>query len=148
MPFLVDGDNVLGNWPGRKRSDAERKSLAFELARFGRRIGRRIVVVFDGMAPPGMSLGSGVHFSGAGRSADDVILALLRQERDRRGWHVVTSDRSLGDQCRYLEARVERSDLFRHRISRESDGAEKPEQEDDIAYWLERFEDTGPAEPG
>ena len=41
---------------------------------------------------------------------------MLREQSDRRGWIVVTSDRSLGDQCRHLEARVERSDRFRPRL--------------------------------
>ena len=138
MPFLIDGDNLLGTWPGRKRSDAERRRLAMELGRFGARQRRKVITVFDGSPPPGSSFGAGVHFAGPGRSADELILELLGQQRDRRGWIVVTSDRSLGDQCRYREARVERSDRFRKRLTRES-GEEKPEREDDVDYWLRQF---------
>lgn len=138
MPYLIDGDNLLGTWPGRKRSDAERRSLAMELARFGVKQRRQVVTVFDGSPAPGHAYGSGVHFSGPGRTADDMILELLRRERDRRGWIVVTSDRSLGDQCRYLQARVERSDRFRGRLGQGSDG-EKPDSESEIDYWLEQF---------
>jgi hypothetical protein len=138
MPYLVDGDNLLGTWPDRKRSDADRRSLAFELGRFATRWRRRIVVVFDGTEPPGGRLGADVHFSGRGRTADDVILDYLRGVGDRRGWIVVTSDRSLGDQCRYLEARIERCDRFRKRLT-EPAGDEKPVREADVEYWLEQF---------
>ena len=138
MPYLVDGDNLLGTWPGRRRSDAEKRALAMEIARLGAREGKRFVVAFDGEAAEGLHFGAGVRFSGAGRSADDLILEILRQQKDRRGWVVVTSDHSLGDQCRWLEARVERCDRFRGRIGSSSD-AEKPERETDIDFWLEQF---------
>jgi len=140
MPYLVDGDNLLGTWPGRKRSDAGRRELAFELQRLARDWRRRMTIVFDGTAPQESAVGAGVRFSGAGQTADQVILSVLRQQNDRRGWLVVTSDRSLGDQCRYLGARVERSDRFRKRMTR-SPGAEKPEREDEIDYWLNAFEE-------
>jgi len=138
VPLLVDGDNLLGTWPGRRRSDAERRKLAFDLGRYSTRERRRVVVVFDGVAPPGMNLGPDVHFAGGHRTADDLILELLRREKEPRGWTVVTSDRSLGDQCRHLRARVERSDRFRGRLAGGA-GEEKPEREDDVDYWLEQF---------
>jgi predicted RNA-binding protein with PIN domain len=138
LPFLVDGDNLLGTWPGRRRSDAEKRRLAAQLHRFAARQRRRIITVFDGTEPPGSPPGSHVRYSGPGRNADHVILELLREQADRRGWIVVTSDRSLGDQCRYLDARVERCDHFRRRL-RETGEEEKPEREEEIDYWLEQF---------
>jgi hypothetical protein len=138
MPYLVDGDNLLGTWPGRRRSDAERRELALELGRLAHRWRRRIVTVFDGRSPPATSLGADVSFAGPGRTADEVILETLRQQGDRRGWTVVTSDRSLGDQCRYLDARVERCDRFRARMARDP-GEEKPQRVEDVDYWLEQF---------
>jgi predicted RNA-binding protein with PIN domain len=140
MPYLVDGDNLLGTWRERRRSDAERRKLAFELGRFATRLRRRIVVVFDGTSPPGGDPGSEVRYSGPGRSADDVILDFLRQAPDPRGWTVVTSDRSLGDQCRYLGARPERCDRFRKRLRAEPT-EEKPERETDVDYWIQQFGD-------
>lgn len=138
MPYLIDGDNLLGTWKGRRRSDAERRALASEVQRFARLARRRAVVVFDGAPPPGTAPGTDVHFSGPGRSADDLILDRLRGEQDRRGWIVVTSDRPLGDQCRYLEATVERCDRFRRRLSG-GPSKEKPERENDVDYWLDQF---------
>jgi len=146
VPFLVDGDNLLGTWRGRRRSDAERRKLAMELGRWAARQKRRIVVVFDGSAPPAAAFGSGVLFSGPGTTADEVILAFLREQQDRQSWIVATSDRSLGDQCRHLGSRIERCDRFRARLRSESPD-EKPEREEDLAYWLEQFgENDDPVE--
>lgn len=142
MPLLIDGDNLLGSWPGRKRSEAERRGLAFELSRFAARSQRRVVVVFDGNAPAGEGLGSDVLYAGRSATADELILQLLGEQADPRGWTVVTSDRSLGDRCRHLRASVERSDRFRKRLTRDT-ATEKPERESDIIYWLEQFDATG-----
>lgn len=138
MPYIIDGDNLLGTWRGRRRSDAERRLLAMELGRFAARVRRRVITVFDGSPAPGTAYGPQVRFAGPGRSADELILDLLRGEEDRRGWVLVTSDRSLGDQCRYLGARVERCDRFRGRL-RECGPDEKPQREEDIDYWLDQF---------
>lgn len=138
MPFIIDGDNMLGTWPGRRRSDADKRALAMQVARVASAERRRFITVFDGSAPPGISFGAGVRFAGPGRSADELILDILREQEDRGGWVVVTSDRSLGDQCRYLGARIERCDRFRGRLRAGSAG-EKPEQENDVDYWLEQF---------
>ncbi len=136
MPFLIDGDNVLGTWRGRQRTDTERRALAHEIARS--LSGRRVIVVFDGAADDAGSFGADVRFSGSGRSADDVLYALLARETDPRTWIVVTSDRPLGDRCRHLGARVERSDRFRARLGGVC-GTEKPERVDDVEEWLATF---------
>ena len=138
MPFIIDGDNLLGTWPGRRRSDADKRQLAMQIARLAAAERKRFITVFDGTAPPGVAFGAGVRFAGCGRTADDLILDTLKEQEDRRGCVVVTSDRSLGDQCRYLEARVERCDRFRGRL-RAAPATEKPEHEDEIEFWLRQF---------
>jgi hypothetical protein len=138
VPRLVDGDNLLGSWPGRDRSEGERRSLARQVASLARDLGRTIVIVFDGPPPPGADLWPHVLFSGPGRPADDLILEILRGERDPRGFTVVTNDRSLGDRCRHAGARVERCDVFRERLGRVA-SAEKPEKAEDVQHWLEVF---------
>jgi hypothetical protein len=122
MPRVIDGDNVLGTWPGRSRSDAEKRALVRELDVLMRRENRRAVVVFDGTPPPGASYGPDVRFSGPGRKADSVILDLLRGQKDTRGWTVVTNDRSLADQCRWLGAGVEAARVFRERLVSDASG--------------------------
>jgi len=145
VPWLVDGDNLLGTWPGRTRTAETRRELAMGLARLGARERRRIVTVFDGRRPA-LAFGADVLFAG-GRSADDVLLEFLREQPRPAEWIVVTSDRPLGDRCRHLGARVERSDRFRRRLAPGA-GSEKPERETDIEGWLEVFgddsEDGGP----
>ena len=138
MPILIDGDNLLGTWRNRDRGDAAKRKLSFELARYAQRVRRRCLVVFDGTAPAGLGFGGETRFSGRGRSADDWILDFLRAEPEPRGWWVITSDRSLGDRCRHLSARVERSDLFRKRL-RAGTAGEKPEPGEDMDYWIEQF---------
>jgi len=142
MPRIVDGDNLLGTWPERKRSDAERRSLVREVGRLAARERRRIVLVFDGESPVPYPPGSDVIFAGGGKSADDVILAYLRKQEDRAGWTVVTSDRRLGDQSRWLGAKVERCDLFRRRLA-DPKGDDKPLAAEDVAEWLRIFGDDG-----
>lgn len=144
MPRVVDGDNLLGTWPGRSRSDAEKRALVREVDNLMRVEKRRVVVVFDGTPPPGVSYGSDVLFSGQGRKADAMILELLRRESDPRGWTVVTNDRSLADQCRFVGAKVEAVRAFRERLVRDAAG-EKPDTPGDIDYWLGQF---GGDEPG
>ena len=68
MPFLVDGDNLLGT-SGRARSDIEKNRLAAELLRFARSRGRRLTVVFDGPAPTANAERPGVVYSGVGANA-------------------------------------------------------------------------------
>lgn len=133
MPFLVDGDNLLGTWSGRTRSEAEKRALSRECLALGRRARREVTVVFDGAEtvppPPGA-----VIFSGPGRTADDVILEILRRSPDPAGITVVTNDKSLGDQARWAKASVERCERFRTRLARTPEG-EKPEGPVDLDYW-------------
>lgn len=138
MPRIIDGDNVLGTWPGKRRSDADRRELVRSIARWSHRERRRAVVVFDGPEPPVPPPAHDVHYSGGGKSADDWIIEFVRRGTDPRGWVVVTNDRSLQDQCRHLGARVERCERFRERLA-QPDGGEKPSGPVDVDEWLEFF---------
>jgi predicted RNA-binding protein with PIN domain len=138
VPRIVDGDNLLGAWPGRSRSDADKRELVRQIDRLARTDRQRIVLLFDGVAPPGVSYGADVHFSGAGRSADAAILERLKRETDPRGWTVVTDDRSLADQARWIGARAEATRVFRARLLRER-VSEKPETPGDLDYWMDVF---------
>ena len=137
MPFLVDGDNLLGAWRERSRSDRDKRRLSGEIFRFATQQRRRVLLVFDGVpeTPPPTN---DVLYSGHGRKADDLILSLLGKEADPRGWIVVTNDRPLGDRCRHLGARVERCDQFRKRLTAGGD-EEKPAGTIDVDDWLNWF---------
>jgi len=137
VPRIVDGDNLLGGWPGRSRSEADKRRLSHELARLARREGREILLVFDGPEPMGIAFGGMTRFAGQGQTADAVILAHLRHQQDPRGCIVVTDDRSLGDQARWVGARVERCETLRARLA--GSGEEKPGGQDDLDYWKDVF---------
>ncbi len=139
MPWIVDGDNLLGTWAGRKRSDPEKRDLAREVRRLAARERRRVVLVYDGAPPPGTPEGPDLRYAGAGRSADDVILETIRRDPDPRGWTVVTLDRSLADQARWLGASVERCEAFRARLQRDASATEKPDSAGDVAEWERIF---------
>jgi len=139
MPRIVDGDNLLGAWPGRDRSDTEKRELVRQIDRLSTRESGRTVIVFDGIAPAWASFRD-VLFAGGGRSADAVILERLRRDRDPRGWTVVTNDRSLADRCRAIGARVEGTKAFRGRLAVEG-ASEKTEGDTDVDYWLRQFGD-------
>ncbi len=137
MPFLVDGDNLLGAWRDRSRSHRDKHRLSGEIFRFATARRRRVLLVFDGepLTPPPTS---DILYSGHGRTADDLILSLLGEQADPRGWTVVTNDRPLGDRCRHLGARVERCDQFRKRLTASGDG-DKPAGKIDVDDWLQWF---------
>ena len=137
MPRIVDGDNLLGAWPGRDRSDVEKRELVRQIDRLSTREGGRVLIVFDGTAPAWASFRD-VLFAGGGKSADAVILERLRRDPDPRGWTVVTNDRSLADKCRAIGARVEGTKTFRARLAAQA-ASEKTEGDADVAYWLEQF---------
>jgi len=116
MPFLIDGDNLLGTWPGRGRTARDKRDLVRRLARLPA-AGEHVVVAFDGFGSTRSLPGVIVTFSGAGSSADEALLDRLRTEPVPAAWTVVTSDRSLADRCRHLGAEVLRSDLFRRQLA-------------------------------
>ena len=91
MPYLVDGNNVLGS---DRFSDDARRALVTRVAAFARAKRTRVTLVFDGPEPSSFAKHLGavsVAFSGA-RTADDVI---AERAASGRGWSVVTSDRGL-----------------------------------------------------
>jgi len=142
VPVLVDGDNLLGAWRGRSRSHEEKRRLSGEIFRYAARERKKVFIVFDGICPGPAPPSNDVEFSGRGRTADDRILERIRSASEPRGWTVVTNDRSLGDRCRHLGARVERCDLFRKKLQAPA-GSEKPEGAVDVEDWLDWFERKG-----
>lgn len=94
MPWLIDGNNVLGVMRADRVAAAPKRELALVLASFARARRTRVTCYFDGPEPPSFARQLGgltVVFSGT-RAADDLIV-----ERVRGGaaGNVVTSDREL-----------------------------------------------------
>lgn len=112
MPYLIDGNNVIGHIPDLDLGDrSSRFQLISRLVRFQKIHNTRVIVVFDG--PPDDHLeNSGnppapvsVYFPEAGQSADAIIEAIILQQTDRRRFFVVSSDREIRDFARRQGAR-------------------------------------------
>jgi len=148
MPYLIDGHNLIGRFPGLSLADPEdeRKLLeALEIfARFSR---RKAAVFFDrGQPGAGQQFLAGrmitAHFIPAPRPADDAILDFLRGRKDAHHYTVVSSDSELRARARRAGAKGISSEQFAREVlalirPREK---EKPSDEPkDIEEWLRLF---------
>jgi uncharacterized protein YaiI (UPF0178 family) len=121
MRWIVDGMNVIGTRPDGwwKDRHGAMVRLVDLLERFAAATGAEVTVVFE--RPPSPPIKSPVvevaHAPRPGRdSADAEIVRRLRADPDPAGIRVVTSDRALADQARFLDALVESAEAFRREI--------------------------------
>ena len=143
MPYLVDGNNLIGRARGGKASDEDRSDLVRELAERLRQTRARVLVFFDG-AGHAVSLGSlSIRFSGA-VTADDALMAELERSRAPGEETVVTADRELARRARNAGARSLAPGEFWSRFGSERP-AGKPGSADerrvDVEEWTRFFED-------
>src|ERR1700733_13215864 len=150
MPYIIDGNNVMGQIPGWHRDkSAARAKLLSPLAAFSGSKGVRITAVFDGGAdeqfPEGAAFrGVKILYAERGSDADRRIQRLVESASDPRGITVITSDRQLAFLVRSAGAKVMRSGDFRRNIlenvsayDRRPD--EKPATAEDLEKWLRYF---------
>jgi len=121
MRWLVDAMNVIGTRPDRwwKDRDAAMLRLVDQLERWVASTGEDVTVVFE--RPPRPPISSPlVEIAHAPRpgpnAADDEIVRRLREGSQPEPVRVVTSDRALADQARFLGATVEPAEPFRRRL--------------------------------
>jgi predicted RNA-binding protein with PIN domain len=121
MRWMVDAMNVIGSRPDGwwKDRHAAMVRLVDQLERFAAATGDDVTVVFE--RPPRPPIASPVvEIAHAPRprpnAADDEIVRRLREDPDPEGIRVVTSDRALADQARFLNATVEPAEAFRRQI--------------------------------
>jgi predicted RNA-binding protein with PIN domain len=121
MRWMVDAMNVIGSRPDGwwKDRHAAMVRLVDQLERFAAATGDDVTVVFE--RPPRPPIVSPVvEIAHAPRprpnAADDEIVRRLREDPDPEGIRVVTSDRALADQARFLNATVEPAEAFRRQI--------------------------------
>lgn len=143
MPYLVDGNNLIGRAGRGTASDEDRSALIRELSDRLRRTRARVVVFFDGGGGP-TSLGTlSIRFSGA-VTADDAIVREITRSRSPREELVVTADRELARRARDAGGRALTPEEFWSRFGSER-GAKKPASTDeprvDVEEWTRFFED-------
>jgi predicted RNA-binding protein with PIN domain len=147
MPYLIDGNNLLGSWGGPSGKDDRRGEVVRRVAAFCRSKRVRATIVFDGHPLHG-DLASqelapvSVRVPPQGQDADTVIRELVERAPRPAELIVVTSDKALYSYVKTLGARVMRAHEW-NRIERQqpkaSQGEEKPEREDDVEGWLKKF---------
>ena len=157
MPYLIDGNNLLGSWGG-PRGDDGRAEVVRRVAAFCRARGARATIVFDGgpLRPDIESQALGavtIRVPAQGHDADAVIREIVERAAQPRELIVVTSDKALYSYVKTLGAQILRAHewntLERHaatgqspaqvRAREKADAAEKPDREPDVAGWLKRF---------
>ena len=153
MPYIIDGNNLLGSWGGPALGRGGRAEVIRRVSAFCRARGTRATIVFDG-APmrldvPDSHLGAvSVRFPPPGKDADDVIRDLVDRATRPTELIVVTSDKALYSYARTRGASTLRAhewNALAHgqqrsvRVERTPPGSDKPERETDVEGWLRRF---------
>jgi predicted RNA-binding protein with PIN domain len=151
MPYLIDGNNLLGSWGGPRGDDDRRAEVVRRVSAFCRARNVKATVVFDGhplrpdMAAQELGLVS-LRVPPPGQDADTVIRELVERAPRPAELIVVTSDKALYSYVKTLGAPVLRAHewnaLERH-VPPRGRGAnslsEKPDHEDDVEGWLKKF---------
>jgi hypothetical protein len=145
MPYLLDGNNLIGLVRGTPRPGAgDRQALVAELAERLRKTRARAVLFFDGPAGERpLSLGSlNVRVPSSG-SADDAIVREVERARAPAEMVVVTADRGLARRVRDAGGSTCEPSRFFDRFGR---GADPPpsagaDAQVDVEEWTRYFED-------
>jgi predicted RNA-binding protein with PIN domain len=153
MPYLIDGNNLLGSWGGPALAGDGRLEVVRRVAEFCRTRGARATIVFDG-APLRPDQGDQrldpvtLRFPPAGGDADSVIREIIDRTPRPAELVVVSSDKALYSYARTrgasaLRARewtaLSRGAVAGRRRSARAVTSEKPERETDVEGWLRRF---------
>lgn len=150
MPYLIDGNNLIGAIPVIDIRDPQaREKLTGLLSRYQKAKGNSVVVVYDGPPPDGSpgELHMGrlrVVYAGPKSDADSVIKNMIRESRSPDQWTVVSSDKQVYSYCKWAGAGAMRVMPFYDDLRRvlESAGEETGAQatlNDDVEEWLAYF---------
>jgi predicted RNA-binding protein with PIN domain len=148
VPYLIDGNNLLGSWGGPAGGDDRRGEVVRRVSAFCRARGVKATIVFDGH-PLRSDLASqelgpvSLRVPPPGQDADTVIRELLERAARPAELIVVTSDKALYSYAKTLGAPVLRAHewnaLERRAVGRDRGDAEKPDREEDVEGWLKKF---------
>jgi predicted RNA-binding protein with PIN domain len=159
VPYLIDGNNLLGAWTHARADDEGRAEVVRRVAAFCRIRGARAIVVFDGRPLRAeferQVLGLiEILYPPPGCDADSVIRSIVSRPSTAKNLVVVTSDRSLYSFAKTHGASVLRSHEWNALERRRRYGPpmqrhsvpelDKPEREEDVDFWLSQFEKNAP----
>lgn len=141
MPYLLDGDNLVGTERRRRGTHDDREALIAEISDRLRRTGATVVLFFDG-AGRAVTLGKlSVRYAGS-ISADEAILRDVARSGRPAETTVVTADRGLARRARDQgAATLSPADFWkRFAAAKEPDRAAR-EAAVNVDEWLDWFSD-------
>jgi predicted RNA-binding protein with PIN domain len=132
VPYLIDGNNLLGSWGGPAGDDDRRAEVVRRVAAFCRARGARATLVFDGhpLRPEMETQDLGplrLRVPPAGQDADTLIREIVDGTERAADLVVVTSDKALYSYAKTAGASVLRAHEW-NAIERRIPGAPFPEQ--------------------
>jgi predicted RNA-binding protein with PIN domain len=143
VPYLLDGDNLVGTARRRPGGSEDRDALVSEITERLRRTRASVVLFFDG-AGRSLSLGHlSVRFAGAS-SADDAIVREISRSSKPRETTVVTADRELARRARDAGATaMSPADFWRRFGAVDPGAARRNETPVDVEEWIKWFTEEG-----
>ena len=156
MPYIIDGDNVIGSSPDISLEDPKaRPKLIYIIRKFQENKKNNVTIVFDGMPENGVQredIGEkfSVRYPPAGSSADDEIKRILNGFNFYKDVIVVTSDRELRTFAKKKGAKIINSIEFYFELKRISRIHGKKEEtkkridtqlsDTEVEQWMKIFE--------
>lgn len=155
VPYLIDGNNLLGSWGG-SRNDDGRAEVVRRVSAFCRTRGARALIVFDGpsLRPDlaAQALGSvSLRVPPPGQDADGVIRRVIDDSAQPAELIVVSSDKAVYSYARHRGATGMRAHEWNALARRPAPGSpvdDKPQVEHDVDGWLAVFSPDAPDDHG
>jgi len=156
MPYIIDGDNVIGSSPDISLEDPKaRPKLIYIIRKFQENKKNNVTIVFDGMPENGVqrediSEKFCIRYPQPGSSADDEIKRILSGYHYFKDVIVVTSDRELRTFAKKKGAKLINSIEFYFELKRVSRIHGKKEEtkkridtqlsDTEVEQWMKIFE--------
>ncbi|MGD2089434.1 MAG: NYN domain-containing protein [Candidatus Aminicenantes bacterium] len=156
MPYIIDGDNVIGSSPDISLEDPKaRPKLIYIIRKFQENKKNNVTIVFDGMPENGVhreEIGEKfcVRYPPPGSSADDEIKCILNTFNHFKDVILVTSDRELRSFAKKKGAKIINSIEFYFQLKRISRIHGKKEEtkkridtqlsDTEVEQWMKIFE--------
>lgn len=156
MPYLIDGNNLIGHIPYLRLDDPRSKyHLVEQLKAFQAMTKRKVILVFDG--PPDIELLGGKYrskkfliiYPSDEENADDVIETWIDKQTNLKHFTVVSSDREIKAYAHMNKAKILDCDKFYKKLKSvlkefriKKSMKKTPDQISplEISHWLEIFE--------
>ena len=155
MPYLIDGNNLLGHIaPSSVKDSRAKHDLVLKLRTFQRLKRTKIILVFDGYPDPNLPLKTYrekkflVLFPPPDQNADQVIKDIILKQTDLRRFFVVSSDREIKNFAQANKAKTLNCEDFSRQLGKTLKEAKKAQEEEkkvsspsplEVDQWLEIF---------